>query len=123
MSKGKSGGSRPGARNLPPMGGMGNIMSQMQKLQEEMAREEAALADAEITASAGGGMVTVVATGKQVIRSLTINPEAVVPDDVEMLQDMVLAAINEVLEKARELEKERMGALTGGMNLPPGLGF
>ncbi len=121
MSKGRS-----GARNLPPMGGMGNmgnIMSQMQKLQEEMAKTEAALADQEVTASSGGGMVTVVATGKQVIKSITIDPEAVVPDDVEMLQDMVLTAVNEALDKARELEKEQMGALTGGMNLPPGLGF
>ena len=126
MSKGKAGGSRPGARNLPPMGGMGNmgnIMSQMQKLQEEMAKTRAALAYQEVTASSGGGMVTVVATGKQVIKSVVINPEAVVPDDVEMLQDMVLTAVNEALEMARELEKDQMGALTGGMNLPPGLGF
>ncbi len=126
MSKGKSGGSRPGGRNLPPMGGpgnMGNIMSQMQKLQEEMAKAESALEDEEVTASAGGGMVTVVATGKQVIKSLAINPEVVSADDVEMLQDMVLAAVNEALEKSRTLEKERMGAITSGINLPPGLGF
>ena len=99
MSKGKSGGSRPGGRNLPPMGGpgnMGNIMSQMQKLQEEMAKAESALA---------------------------INPEVVSADDVAMLQDMVLAAVNEALEKSRTLEKERMGAITSGINLPPGLGF
>lgn len=126
MSKGKKpGGYKPGGRpNLPPMGGMGNmgnIMSQVQKMQEEMAKAQETLAGEEVTASAGGGMVTVVATGKQEIKSITIKPEAVTPDDVEMLQDLVLAAVNEALEKARALEAERMEGLTGGMGLPPGL--
>ncbi len=123
MSKGKRPGGRPG---LPPMGGagnMGSLMAQMNKLQEEMGKAEAALADEEVTASVGGGMVTVVATGKQQIRSISIQPEAVSADDVEMLQDLVLAAVNEALEKSRALESERMGALTGGLALPPGLGF
>ena len=126
MAKGKSGGSRPGGRNLPPMGGMGNmgnIMSQMQKLQEDMAAAEAALADEEVSVSTGGGMVTVVATGQQTIKSLTINPEVVSADDVELLQDMVLGAVNEALEKSRTLKEERMGSVTSGLNLPPGLGF
>jgi DNA-binding YbaB/EbfC family protein len=120
MSKGK----RPGGNRLPPMGGMGNmgnIMSQVQKLQEEMEKAQEALATEEVTASAGGGMVTVVATGKKVIKAITIQPEAVTPDDVEMLQDLVLAAVNEALEKADALAEERMGSLTGGMGLPPGL--
>lgn len=127
MSKGKKpGGNKPGrgGMGLPPMGGMGNmgnIMSQVQKMQEEMAKVQEALGDEEVTASAGGGMVTVVATGKKVIRSVTIKPEAVTPDDVEMLQDLVLAAVNEALEKAQALEEERLGAVTGGMGLPPGL--
>jgi DNA-binding YbaB/EbfC family protein len=123
MSKGKKPGGRPG---MPPMGGMGNmgnIMAQVNKLQEEMGKAEAALATEEVTASVGGGMVTVVCTGKKVIKSITIKPEAVTPDDVEMLQDMVLAAVNEAMEKAEALHEERMGALTGGLNLPPGLGF
>ncbi len=73
--------------------------------------------------SVGGGVVTVVATGGQEIRSITIKPEAIDPDDVEMLQDMLLSAVNEALQKGKALAEERMGALTGGMGLPPGLGF
>lgn len=124
MSKGK----KPMRGGLPPMGGMGggnmgNLMAQVQKMQEEMAKAQAALADEEVSAGAGGGMVTVVATGAQVIKSITIQPEAVTPDDVEMLQDLILAAVTEALEKAKALEQERMGAFTSGLNLPPGLGF
>ncbi|MCB0044595.1 MAG: YbaB/EbfC family nucleoid-associated protein [Caldilineaceae bacterium] len=104
-------------------GGMGNIMNQMAKLQEEMEKTQEALAEEEVSVSSGGGMVTVTVTGAQVLRSIGIKPEAVDPDDVEMLQDLVLAAVNEALDKSRALEEERMGALTGGMGLPPGLGF
>lgn len=110
---------------LPGMGGggMGNLMSQMQKLQEEMEKTQEALADEEVTATAGGGMVTVVATGKQEVRSIKINPEAVDPDDVEMLEDLVLAAVTEALQKSQDLAEERMSGLTGGLGLPPGLGL
>lgn len=126
MSKGKKpGGNRPGRPGvLPPLGGLGNragIMSQVQKMQEEMAKTQEALGSEEVTATSGGGVVTVVAAGNQTIKSLTIKPEAVSADDVEMLQDMILAAVNEALEKARALEQERMGSLTGGLGLPPGL--
>jgi DNA-binding YbaB/EbfC family protein len=110
-----------GGLNLP--GGMGGLMSQMQKLQEEMEKTQAQLANEEVTVSVGGGMVTVVATATQEIRAITIKPEAVNPEDVELLQDMVLAAVNEALEKGKALSEERMGALTGGLGLPPGLGF
>ncbi|MGL4649170.1 MAG: YbaB/EbfC family nucleoid-associated protein [Caldilineaceae bacterium] len=123
MSKGKKPGGRPG---LPPMGGMNNmggLMAKMNKLQDEMAKAELALAEEEVTASSGGGMVSVAVTGQQQVKSITIQPEAVTPEDVEMLQDMVVAAVNEALEKSRALKDERMGALTGGLNLPPGLGF
>jgi hypothetical protein len=68
-------------------------------------------------------MVTVVASGAQEIRSITIKPEAVDPEDVELLQDMVLAAVNDALQKSKALADERMGSLTGGLGLPPGLGF
>lgn len=109
-----------------PMG-LGNnpnqLMSQMQKLQEEMAKTQATLDQEEVTTSVGGGMVTVVATANQEIRAITIKPEAVDPDDVEMLQDMVVAAVNEALQKGKALAEERMGALTGGLGLPPGLGL
>ena len=116
---------KPQRSGLPPRGGtnMNNLQSQMLKLQEEMAKAEEALADEVVTAASGGGMVTVVATGKQVITSIAIKPEAVDPEDVELLQDMVLAAVNEALEKSRALESERMGDLTGGISLPPGISF
>lgn len=126
MAKGKKprnpvtrSGGRPGMGG----GGMGNLMNQMQKLQDEMAKTQAELESEEITATAGGGMVTVVATGDRKIKSITIKPEVVDPEDVEMLQDLVLAAINEVMEKIESLTEERMGGLTGGLNLPPGLGL
>ena len=101
-------------------GGMDNLMSQMQKLQEEMAAAQAALETEEITVTAGGGTITVVVTGDQKIKAITIKQEVVDPDDVEMLQDLVLAAVNEALDKSRALQEERMGGLTGGLNLPPG---
>lgn len=118
--------STPSRGGGGPMG-LGNnpnqLMSQMQKLQEEMAKTQATLDQEEVTASVGGGMVTVVATANQEIRLITIKPEAIDPDDVEMLQDMVVAAVNEALQKGKALAEERMGALTGGLGLPPGLGL
>ena len=104
-------------------GGMGNLMSQMQKLQADMAAAQAALETEEITVTAGGGAITVVATGDQKIKAITIKREVVDPDDVEMLQDLVLAAVNDALGQAHALQDERMGGLTGGLNLPPGLGI
>jgi len=120
--KGYGGGSSRGG-GFPGMGsgGMGNIMSQVQKLQEEMAKTQEALGAEELTVSAGGGAVTIVITGHNEFRSLTIKPEVVDPEDVEMLQDLLLAAINDALAQVKKLEEERMGALTGGMGLPPGL--
>ncbi len=128
MAKNKKGrgparGGVPGMGGMNMPGGMGGLMSQMQKLQDEMAKTQEALADEEVTISVGGGMVSVTATGAQEIRSITIKPEAVNPEDVELLQDMVLAAVNEALQKSKEMAEERMGALTGGLGLPPGLGF
>ncbi|MEZ4736781.1 MAG: YbaB/EbfC family nucleoid-associated protein [Caldilineaceae bacterium] len=119
------GGGKPARGGGLGMGGNNpnQLMSQMQKLQEEMEKTQAALEDEEVTVTVGGGVVTVVATGGQQIRSITIQPEAVDPDDVEMLQDMVLSAVNEALQKGKALAEERMGALTGGLGLPPGLGF
>ena len=121
--RGPARGGLPGAGGMNLPGGMGGLMSQMQKLQDEMAKTQEALADEEVTTSVGGGMVTVTVTGAQEIRTITIKPEAVNPEDVELLQDMVLAAVNEALQKSKELAEERMGALTGGLGLPPGLGF
>ena len=97
---------------------MNNLLSQMQKLQKEMEKTQADLATQEISASSGGGMVTVVVTGDQQLKSIIIKPEAVSPDDVELLQDMVLAAVNEAMQKAKEMEQSKLGGLTGGLGLP-----
>ncbi|MCX6045281.1 MAG: YbaB/EbfC family nucleoid-associated protein [Chloroflexi bacterium] len=127
IKKNRSGGGRPlPGGGLPGMGGggnMNNLMGQMRKLQEEMEKTQEALADEEVTATAGGGVVTVVATGAQEIRSITIKPEAVNAEDVELLQDMVLIAVNDALQKSKALSEARLGSLTGGLGLPPGLGL
>lgn len=117
------GGGLPGMGGMGGGGGMGNLMNQMQKLQEEMEKTQEELGGEEVTASSGGGMVTVVASGDQQIKSIKIKPEAVDPEDVEMLEDLVMAAVTEALQKANELSEERMGGLTNGMGLPPGLGL
>ncbi len=96
-------------------------MKQAQQIQAQIAKAQEELDSATVQASAGGGAVKVVATGKQSIESITIDPAAVDPDDVEMLQDLVLAATNEALDKARALVGERMGSITGGLGIP-GLG-
>ncbi|MDR3136448.1 MAG: YbaB/EbfC family nucleoid-associated protein [Coriobacteriales bacterium] len=97
---------------------MQKMMKQARKMQEEMekAQEEAALLEA--TATAGGGMVKVVASGNGSIKSVSIARDVVDPDDVEMLEDLVLAATNEALAQAGELAQARMSAVTGGLNLP-----
>jgi DNA-binding YbaB/EbfC family protein len=97
---------------------LGNLMKQAQMMQEKMAKaqEEAALRTVE--ASSGGGMVTVSANGRMEILSIKIEKEAVDPSDVEMLQDLVTAAVNEALKKAQEMMSEEMGKVTGGLGLP-----
>ncbi|HUT21540.1 MAG TPA: YbaB/EbfC family nucleoid-associated protein [Anaerolineae bacterium] len=95
-----------------------NLQQQVMQLQEQMLEAQEALKDEQVTATSGGGMVTAVANGHQEILSITIDPEVVDPEDVEILQDMVLAAVNEALERSRGLATERMGALTGGLNIP-----
>lgn len=95
-----------------------NLQQQMIQLQQQMLEAQEALKDEEVTATSGGGMVTVVANGHQEILSITIDPEVVDAEEVEMLQDMVLAAVNEALESAKNLATERMGALTGGLDVP-----
>ncbi|MFQ5813545.1 MAG: YbaB/EbfC family nucleoid-associated protein [Anaerolineae bacterium] len=95
-----------------------DMMRQVQKLQEEMLKAQEALSEETITVTAGGGAITVVMTGQQEIQSISIAPEVVDPDDVEMLEDLVTAAVNEALERSQELAAERMGALTGGLSIP-----
>lgn len=98
--------------------GMGNIMKQAQQMQEKMARMQEELAEKTVEASAGGGMVTAVVNGKQSLVSLNIEKDVVDPEDVEMLQDLVLAAINEALKKSQEMMQEEMSKVTGGLNMP-----
>lgn len=102
---------------------MGNILKQAQQFQAKMAKLQEELGDRTIESSAGGGMVTVVVNGRQEIISMNIEPEVVDPDDVEMLQDLIIAAINDGLNRAKDMVNEEMGKLTKGMNLPniPGL--
>jgi len=100
------------------MKGMGNMMKQAQKLQNKMVKLQEELAEKTIDASSGGGMVKVVANGKQQVVSIDIEKEVVDPEDVEMLQDLVLAAVNDALAKSQEMVSSEMGKLTGGMNIP-----
>ncbi|MDM8515224.1 YbaB/EbfC family nucleoid-associated protein [Desulfobacterales bacterium HSG16] len=99
-------------------GGMGQMMKQAQKLQSKMMKLQDDLAKETTESSSGGGMVKVVVTGKQEIVSIEIEKEVVDPEDVEMLQDLVVAAVNDALAKSQQMANERMGKLTGGMNIP-----
>jgi hypothetical protein len=105
---------------MPPQPNMQQLLKQAQKMQEEMMAAQESLKDEVIEASAGGGMVTVQVTGELHVNSITINPEAVDPEDVELLQDMVLAAVNEGLRSAQELANAKLGGIAGGLG---GLGL
>ena len=99
-------------------GGLGQMMKQAQKMQAKIMKIQEEMGEQSVEASAGGGMVTVTANGKQEILSIRIEPEVVDPEDVEMLQDLVAAAVNEALKKAQEMMAEEMAKVTGGMQLP-----
>lgn len=105
---------------FPGMGvpNMGNIMKQAQKMQEQIAKLQEELDNRTVEASAGGGAVTAVASGKKQITEIRIKPEIVDPDDVEMLQDLILAAVNEALRKAEEMVSSEMSKITGGLGIP-----
>ena len=98
--------------------GLGSLVKQAQKVAAEMARVQEELAGKTVEASAGGGMVTVVASGKQDIVSIKIDPEVVDANDVEMLEDLVLAAVNDALFQAKQMVTEEMSKLTGGVTMP-----
>ena len=100
------------------MKNMGGMMKQAQKLQKKMLKMQEELAQKTVEVSAGGGMVKVVATGNQKISSISLEKEVVDPEDVEMLEDLVLAAVNDALNKSQEMVSAEMGKLTGGMNIP-----
>ena len=104
------------------MKGFGNIMKEAQKLQAQMAAMQEEVGKRKVDATAGGGMVTVEVNGKQELTAIKIDPEVVNKDDVQMLEDLVLAAANEALRKSRELVQQELGKLTGGLKIP-GLGM
>lgn len=104
-------------QNMQP-NNMNQMLKQAQKMQEDMAALQEDLDNREYTASAGNGMVEVTVTGKHTIQKLTINPDAVDPDDVEMLEDFITIAVNEAVEKAISTAESEMSAVTGGINLP-----
>jgi len=94
------------------------MLGQLQKLQEEMAKTQERLGDENVEVAVGGGVVKAVMNGHQELLSITISPDAVDPDDVEMLQDMILAAVNEAVQRSQGLAADKMSALTGGLKLP-----
>jgi hypothetical protein len=95
-----------------------NLQRMAQQMQRDMARVQDELAGATVTGSAGGGAVTVTATGRQEVTGIAIDPAAIDPDDLDMLQDLVVAAVNDALRAARELAETKMAAVTGGLRLP-----
>ncbi len=110
---------RKGGKGLGMPGGLNmDMIKQAQKMQADMERTQAELQEKEYTATAGGGVVSATVDGKHTVKALTIDPEAVDPEDVEMLQDMVIAAVNEAIRAAIEDMSTSMGKITSGMNLP-----
>ena len=115
----------PGLGGLGQLGNIGNLMKEAQKTAERMQTMEAELSEMTIEASAGGGMVKATVTGAGQVVGLTIDPKVVDPDDVEMLQDLVLSAVREGLEQAAKTREEKIQGITGNLDLPkiPGLPF
>ena len=105
---------------MPQQPNMQQLLKQAQKMQQDMMEAQESLKDEVVEASAGGGMVKVEVTGDLSVKSITIDPQAIDPDDVELLQDMVLAAVNEALRSAQELASDKLGGITGGLG---GLGL
>ena len=102
---------------MPQQPNMQQMLRQVQKMQQDMAAAQEQLKDEEVQASAGGGMVTVTVSGDLVVKAVTIDPDAIDPEDPELLQDMVVAATNEALRSAQELAANKLGGLTGGLDL------
>ena len=98
--------------------GMANLQRMAQQMQQEMLRVQTELGDSQVDGSAGGGVVKATVTGKQELVSVTIDPDAVDPSDVEMLQDLIVAAVNDALRASREVAEQKMAAVTGGLQIP-----
>ena len=106
---------------IPNSGGAGNMnqmLKQAQKMQEDMAALQEDLEQREFTATSGGGLIEATVDGKHLIKNIKINPDAVDPDDVEMLEDLIIVAVNEAISNAIKTSEEEMGAITGGLNMP-----
>jgi DNA-binding YbaB/EbfC family protein len=101
-----------------PGGAKGGLAGQLQNLQQQMLDAQEALGDKTVEVTAGGGAVKVVMTGHQKLQSITIDPEVVNPEDVEMLQDLIVAAVNEAVDASQNLAAQEMGSITGGLNIP-----
>ena len=114
-------GGFPGGMGMP--GNMNNLMKQAQKMQKQMEESQKALEEKEFTAAAGGGAVTVTASGKKEITSVKLKEEVVDPDDIEMLEDLIMAAVNEALRKVEEETQSSMSKLTGGLGMGGGFPF
>lgn len=104
--------------NMPNIPGLGSMLKQVQKMAEDTQKLEEELAGMRIEASSGGGMVTAICNGKGEILDIKIDPQVVDPEDVEMLQDLVISAVREVLDKAAETKQARLSEITGGISLP-----
>ncbi len=109
---------RLGGRVPRPFSDMTNMAQQLQKMRQEMLKAQEELAQTTLEVTAGGGMVTVVVTGHQRIESITLKPEVVNPDEIELLQDMLVAAVNQALDKSRALAAERLEGVTSSLDLP-----
>ena len=118
MSKRKGSGQPHAPRPPQGAGGMQNLEKQFKKMQEDMLKAQEELADETLEISSGGGVVTVVITGHQRVKEIRIKPEVVDPDDVEMLQDLLVAAVNQAIENSQTMAAARLDSLTGGLNLP-----
>lgn len=117
MGKGMRAGKKPKA----PGGNMQAQMAQVQAMQRKMQEAQEKVSEMETTATAGGGAVEVTVTGDKMIKQITLKPEVVDPDDVEMLQDLVMVAVNEALRQMEEIAENEMSKVTGSLGLPPGL--
>jgi DNA-binding YbaB/EbfC family protein len=110
-----------GFGNMGGLGNMGSMMKQVQKAMEQAKKMEEELAALRVEGSAGGGMVKVEATGSGQVEAVTIDPQVVDPDDVEMLQDLIVSAIRDAMDKSAQIKQERLNQLAGGLPIPPGL--
>lgn len=103
---------------MPGLGDLNRMMKEAQKLQQRIVEKQAELAEKEVSASSGGGMVTAVVTGDQQIKSIQIEKEVIDPEDAEMLQDLIVAAVNDAIQKSKDMVKQELAGLTGGLNIP-----